>query len=439
MTPLMVSTRALAKSRDRVTTVLGVLAIALPHAVLLAVVGGVAMFYERHYHPVSPLWAEGEPHLFMAYFAAVMLIIPALSMGAAAARLGLSRKAATLATLRLIGISPATARGAAVLDTLRTALGGVLLGSVLYAVTLPVWGFLTFHDVPVTPESMWMGVIGLVLCAVLMLALTAFSSFLSMQRVAITPLGVVKNSDNPLLKKGGVIATLLFLVAWMAISPILTGFGPAIGLAVLLAVMATMMSLINVVGVFSVGLLGRIMARFGRVPSTILAGRRLISDPKAVWRSFGALGLIAFMVGSIVPVLDASAVSSDSDDMTRILIHDIRLGLLLLLGISVVLASISTAMQQAIRAVDSAKPRAALADMGAPAKFWLASRRKEVLYPAAAIIGPSVLLGSLSIAPAMEVRSAMMVLTVMLITTIATLFIIGISGESVRLVEKSMK
>lgn len=439
MTPLLTSARALAKSRDRVTTVLSILAIALPHAVLLAVVGGVGMFYERHYHPVSPLWAEGEPHLFMAYFADIMLIIPALSMGAAAARLGLSRKATTLATLRLIGITPATARGTAVLDTLYTALGGVVLGSLLYALTLPAWSFLTFHDVPVATESMWLGASGLVLCAVLMLVLTAFSSSLSMQRVAIAPLGVVKNSDNPLLNTGGVIATLLFLVAWMAVSPILTGFGPAIGLAVLLAVMATMMSLINVIGVFSVGLLGRVMARFGRAPSTILAGRRLISGPKAVWRSFGALGLIAFMVGSIVPVLDASAVSSDSDAMTTILIHDIRLGLLLLLGISVVLASISTAMQQAIRAVDSHKARLSLADMGAPTKFWLASRRKEVLYPAAAIIEPSVLLGSLSIAPAMDVRSAFLVVGVMAITTIATLLIIGISGESARLVEKSMK
>lgn len=190
-----------------------------------------------------------------------------------------------------------------------------------------------------------------------MMALAAFSSVLSTQRIAITPLVVVKNSDIPFRKKGSVLATVAFLIVWSVLSPLLAIFRPTIGMTILLAVIATMMSLVNVLSVFSVGLLGRAMARFERSPSTILAGRRLISDPKSVWRSFGALGPIAFPVGSIMPVLSAASVTSDSDKLSHILLHDIRLKLLLLLGISIVLASISTAIQQAIRAVDSHRAR----------------------------------------------------------------------------------
>ena len=45
-------------------------------------------------------------YVMLAYFAATLLIVPIISMGAAAARLGMSRRERDLAVLRLVGLAP---------------------------------------------------------------------------------------------------------------------------------------------------------------------------------------------------------------------------------------------------------------------------------------------------------------------------------------------
>ena len=83
----------LLRSRDRATSVLTVAAFALPHAFLLAVTGGIMAFGSRAATADDPASLDGMAsfYVILAYFAATLLIVPIISMGAAAARLGCSR------------------------------------------------------------------------------------------------------------------------------------------------------------------------------------------------------------------------------------------------------------------------------------------------------------------------------------------------------------
>lgn len=438
MNTLSVAAGALARSRDKATSILTVLAIALPHAVMLAVIGGVMMFQAREAAPTNDFMVNG-PHVTLAFFAATMLIVPALSMGAAAARLGLSRKARTLATLRLIGITPAHARGAAMIDTLFHAVIGVLLGSVLYAVTLPAWSLLTFQDSPIATTELWIGAPALLVSGVAMISLSALSSFFAMQRVAITPLGVVRQSERAKVNTAGVILAFVVMVVWFASSPFIGHFGVMFALTVMLGFMAAMIALMNVLGVASVTVLGRIIARVSPSAAGTLAGRRIASDPKAVWRSFGALGLVAFIVGLLLPIIDiimTVSVEGAIDEFSRVVLADVNTGLLVTLGISILLAAISTAVQQAIRAIDSGAQRQALADMGAPRSYWVKARRREVGYPAFAIIGGAVLIGLLFISPVAASGSALVPLAAVLMSTLVALVVVLAAAETARLLER---
>lgn len=439
MNTLTVAVEALARSRDKATSTLTVLAIALPHAVMLAVIGGVLMFRAREATPVNDVMLDG-PHVGLAFFAATMLVVPALSMGAAAARLGLSRKARTLATLRLIGITPAVARGAAMIDTLIHAAVGVLLGSVLYGATLPLWSLLVFQDVRIGMTELWVGVLPLAGAGVLMILLTALSSMFAMQRVAITPLGVIRHNDRVKINVIGVALAVVLMVVWLGISPVIIEFGQAIAMTIMLAFLAGMIALMNVIGVASVTLMGRVIARTSRSAAGILAGRRLAADPKAVWRSFGALGLVAFLVGLTLPAINLIYILNTDEitaDFGRIMLADLNTGLFLTLGISVVLAAISTAMQQAIRALDSAPQRLALADMGAPSTYWVSARRREVAYPAMFIIGGSVLVGLLFMSPLLGMGNGFITVFGVLISLGIALVVVLASAESARLLERA--
>ncbi|EEH63266.1 hypothetical protein HMPREF0044_1505 [Gleimia coleocanis DSM 15436] len=438
MKTLRTNLTILRRSRDKTTSLLTVIALALPHTVFLAVLGGVLMFKYRFDHPTNDLMKNG-PHLGLAVFAAILLIIPALSMGAAAARLGLSRKAKTLATLRLVGISPAEARTAAVADTLLQALQGILTGSALYVVTLPVWTLLSFQDVQVTSSEMWMGVVQLTAAGLGMLILTALSALLAMQKVAITPLGVVKQNQTTRINKWSVTLTLVFFASWFLVAPFIMQGSVAAGLTVLLVFLSGNIALMNVIGVAAVTLLGRLIARVSRSASGMLAGRRLAADPKAVWRSFGALGLVAFLVGVLLPGMYSLFVLSDpssADTEVTIIIHDLTLGLVLTMAISTVLAAISTAVQQAIRALDSASQRQALLRMGASKDFWVRARRAEVSYPAVIIIGGATLAGVAFASPVMSVGNILVAVAAAVLCALAALMLVLTAAETARLLEK---
>lgn len=427
------ATGALMRGRDRATTVLTVLAFALSQTLLLAVVGGVGAFWARADSPVNRAMAQPF-YLIMAGFAAVLLIVPILSMGAGAARLGLLRRSRDLAVLRLLGLPPARAKAASVLETTCLAGSGVLLGVLLYVVTLPAWSLIRFQGVALSAREMWVGPWRLLAAVAVLMVLAGLSGWLSMRRVAVTPLGVVRRSEVQRVSPVGVLAALALLLAWVLFGQMVMGsFGTAIALGIFLSVMGGLLALVNAVGAWSIGVLGRTMAGMGRTPQTLVAGRRVSDDPKSVWRSLGGLSLVGFIVGVLLPVLDVIARSGGTDDdpMTALMLVDIRTGVLLTLGITVALAAVSTAINQSIRVIDDIDQTRALVRAGAPESFLDSARRLEIGVPAGVTTLGGMAMGILFISPVLAAGGLLTAATV-LFWGVVSVAVILVASEATR-------
>ena len=439
MSAVRTAAGALLRSRDRATSALTVAAFALPHAFLLAVTGGVMAFGARAAEAAasgtgddpSTLDGMGPLYVMLAYFAATLLIVPIISMGAAAARLGMSRRERDLAVLRLMGLAPGATKLACILETCVFAVVGVVVGSILYAVTLPAWGALSFQGRPMGVGEMWVGVIALLAEGLAMILLASLSSWLAMRKVAITPLGVARRDRADRVSAVGPIIGLVLLVVWLTVGALAMNLGTAIGMAVF---MGAIFLIINLVGVWSISLMGRLMASMARTPQMMVAGRRMADDPRAVWRSFGAVALVGFLVGIMYPATSAISMSGDGmDEVGRIVMGDINRGMMLTFAITLALGAVSTAVNQSIRVLDSADQVRALSYMGSPNGFMDRSRRLEVAIPAFVMIVGSMLLGMLFLSPLLAADGAKGVLIALASAIVGVLLIVAASEATVPL------
>ena len=97
----------------------------------------------------------------LAWVAVVLLVVPLVTLGGAAARLGVARRDARLATLRLLGATPREVVGLTVAETAWQGLVGAVLGIVLYALLLPLCALLPFQGTTFSVAELWVGWQGL--------------------------------------------------------------------------------------------------------------------------------------------------------------------------------------------------------------------------------------------------------------------------------------
>ena len=432
MSATLTAARAVLGSRDRATSILTVLAFALPHAILLSVTGGVLMFFSRTYDVPNGFEDMAGFYVILACFAGLLMIVPTLSMGAAAARLGMSRRARDLAVLRLMGLGPVKTRCACLIETAVYAAIGVVCGTALYGALLPVWQLISFQGERIGVHEMWVGPLVLLAEAVLMIVLAAASSMLAMRKVVITPLGVTRRTEGAKVSPLWLILMLVLVIVWVIVAQMMMQLGMAIAMGIFFGFLGVIFALVNVVGAFSVSLLGNAMASFARTPQMLLAGRRIADDPKSVWRSFGAVALVAFIVGVLMPIFSSMAMgdTGDMEEVARILMSDIRTGMLLTFGITMALGAISTAINQAIRVIDSIDQMKALEFMGSPRNFMDRARRIEILLPALLMIGGAMSLGILFMSPVMLLSAGLAPMLILVGMTVLGIGLIMLASEA---------
>ena len=432
MSATLTAARAVLGSRDRATSILTVLAFALPHAILLSVTGGVLMFFSRTHDLPDGFEGMGGFYVILACFAGLLMIVPTLSMGAAAARLGMSRRARDLAVLRLMGLGPAQTRVACLIETAVYAAIGVVCGTALYGALLPVWQLISFQGERIGVHEMWVGLLVLLAEAVLMIVLAAASSMLAMRKVVITPLGVTRRTEGAKVSPLWLILMLVLVIVWVIVAQMMMQLGMAIAMGLFFGFLGVIFALVNVVGAFSVSLLGKSMASLARTPQMLLAGRRIADDPKSVWRSFGAVALVAFIVGVLMPIFSSMTMGNagDMEEVARILMSDIRTGMLLTFGITMALGAISTAINQAIRVIDSVDQMKALEFMGSPRNFMDRARRIEILLPALLMIGGAMSLGILFMSPLMVLSAGLAPMLILVGMTVLGIGLIMLASEA---------
>lgn len=365
------------------------------------VASGTWMFIRRQDEPsawllaLDPAAAKmfGPSYVVLASIACALLVVPILSLGGAAARLGARGRARRLASLRLIGMTSSQVVGMSVVESVVQASAGVVLGLLAWAASVPLLGLLSFQHQAIgahellMPWWVWLGLV------VLLLALAAVSTALGLTRVSISPLGVARQAAAPALSARRVLALVGGVAAFSALSAVLRLPVGAVMLGLLFAgLMAGGVALMNLFSPWLLQALAHLGLNSGS-PARLIAMRRIIADPRGAWRNVSSLALIGVVAGTMAVVpLDPAAFQGMSE-INLMIMSDIRVGALVTLAIALLVGAASTALAQASDVVDRADELIALDRMGVPPGLDAAARRHQVLMPLLATLAISLGLG----------------------------------------------
>lgn len=365
----------LARRQDshRLITALAVIAFATATGAVLTVLGGLGAFLGR---------PNNEVYVICAQIATAILTIPVITLGGAAARLSVSRRNERFAALRLAGATSGQVGMIAVIDATMQAVVGALAGGVLYLVALPGVAQLRFQGRTFDLAELWVGpgIMALALVAVVVLAIG--SAALSLAAVVISPLGVARRVSP---KKLSVIRALIFILAfigWLIISQLVDSSN---AVPIMITFLVICFAVVNLVGPFVLGLIGRIAAYQAKSVPALLAARRLIDDPKSAWRSVAGVTLATFVAGilSIAPGMAANTNVSGEPELAY-LPQDLLTGALVTVVIAALLAAVSSGVNQAAKVLDHRDQYRLLRLAGTPVEVLSAARLRETWLPLAA-------------------------------------------------------
>lgn len=378
MSAVLPLTRLLSRParQGRAAIALPVVAFAVTTALLLVVAGGARMFL------VDPRTAdEGGFYGILAVLALVLLAVPLVTLGAAAARLTSRRRNDRLATLRLLGASGRELWSLTVLEATVIAAAGAVAGVVLYGALLPLVGLLPFFGGPVGIAAVAVDPLlgAAVLAAVVLIG--AVSAAASLRRVTVTPLGVRTRSEAPPKKTAAFVTGVILIVGVVALvsnfSVVGELVGPAVSVAVLLALFAGALGLLNLIGAPIIAARGRAMARRARTAAQLVAGRELAAHAGPAWRRVSGMALVSFIAVVAGSGLAIADVASEAGP----LMADIRTGVLVTLGIAFVLLACAVGVTQAASVLEERELIVGLDRLGIPDAELRRARRLTVMVP----------------------------------------------------------
>jgi hypothetical protein len=241
---------------------------------------------------------NGDMLYLLTRIGMVVLIVPCLVLVASAARLTATRRERRLAALRLAGATPAQVIAMTAVETVI----GAVLGSVIAVVAAEPLSHLT-AQIPWgggtwLPGDFTSGPAFVAFVAVLAPVLVVAAAVLGLRRVVDRPLTAAAEQPRRkistarllgLITAGGVFVLGLSIATSGygrdRFTVVLVGLG-AIGVALVLA------------GPVVTALVGKYFVARWRKPSTLLAGRRLLSDPVASFRAAAGV-VVAVFAGSM--------------------------------------------------------------------------------------------------------------------------------------------
>lgn len=398
-----------------VLDVLAVLAFTVSAFLTLTVGGGTWMFAQRWHHPTEAMRAAlnlkgptTEPllqaYVVLAAIACALLVVPVGNLGAAAARLGARGRARRLASLRLIGMSGPQVVVMSVVETLVQAAAGTVVGLALWLLSLPAWQAVSFQGQPAAPGELlapWWLILAV---AAALLVLAAASTALGLRQVRISPLGVATQQTPRALRAWRLGAFLAAVVAFAVFGQL---FAPNAGYlqlrvyAIVIAMILLVVSAVNLVGPWVLQLVARPGAVTGN-PARLIAMRRIIDDPRSAWRNVSGVALLG-MVAAYLAILPTDPQFLGGDPASLTLVADLQTGAIITLGIGLVVAAVSTLVNQAALVLDRAAEAVAMDRAGFPRTLFTAIRRRHVLMPLAITLTGSVGVGLLLATPFMTV------------------------------------
>lgn len=352
-------------------------AFALVTAIVMVVMGGAQAFWN---------WTDPEAGVYhaLAAIALVLLIVPLVSLGGAAARLSARRRDERLSTLRLMGVPPAGVIGVTVVESTLIAASGALVGIALYLVCVPLIGLIPFRGAPLGFTAVLLSPALIAAIAAGMIALAGVSAVIGLRMVVISPLGVRTRAEVPRVRgvrAVGAVAVIALAFATMMWFPGTTGV--IVTIIIVAGMFAAALAVLNLVGPWALKVYATWGLRRAEQPSRLLAMRFILESPKAAWRQVGGVAMSSFMAvfaGAGVAMVDIASAGA-SDDATLELAADVRTGLIITLVASFVMVAVSVGVNQASAIIDQRELHRSLHFFGVPLEVVDSARTRAVMGP----------------------------------------------------------
>src|SRR5664280_1182324 len=253
--------------------------------------------------PIVAFRTEPAPHnlppiaLLILVLAIVGALVPVAVFVATATRLAATRREQRLAALRLIGATPAQVARLAVVEALLYTGIGAPAGILVFALSRPLVAQIPLDGGTWWPETIAPPLAEALALMVMVQVVGALAALQGMRRLSLSPLGVQRRVTPPQPSALRLVPTFAGLVSLIVAVNVFRGTD-VVPLVFVGVSFAAIIGGIAFAGPWLTALVGRVLGRIARGPSTLLAGRRLADDPR------GSFGSIA---GVIMAVFVASA------------------------------------------------------------------------------------------------------------------------------------
>ncbi|MDE1566464.1 MAG: hypothetical protein QP830_08755 [Actinotignum sanguinis] len=387
--PRLTLARLRARTGNAWLDILAVLSFTLAATMALTIAGGIFMFYNWNFHP-SPAMAAHldalsetlgagltEMYLGLALFAGALLVIPISSLASGAARLGAQDRSQRLASLRLVGTTRTQTIAISLCETVVQWLLGTALGTVLYLVTLPGWRALSFLGLPINPAQMLLPVPFIAAVIALLFVVTLVSALGGLMRVSISPLGVARRETPRALRAWRLAVFAVAGIMYVLVANARGGSTPIVQIVMMAGVLLVFLFALSVAASFIVQALAYPLVR-SRHASLLMAARRILNDPRAVWRSVSTLALLCFIGGYTSTLPERTG--SDSVAI-RLVSADIGTGVMVTLGFGFAVVALSSLTNHASLVFESAQQTQSLRFLGFPTAVFTRIRILQTFIP----------------------------------------------------------
>ncbi|XGU21958.1 hypothetical protein ACETU7_27770 [Rhodococcus sp. 3Y1] len=172
------------------------------------------------------------------------------------------------------------------------------------------------------------------------------------------------------------VAGVGVLVGWSAFG------GSAASIAAILVGLGLCFGVVALVGPFVISLLGRIMLKCAKDGASLIAARRVLDNPKAVWRTVSGVTMASFVAaGTSLLAAIGNGEGQDLQPGQEFLFADMRTGVLFTLGATFTLAAISSALTQVSGILDNRELYRSLTLAGTPVEVMDSARMRHVRTP----------------------------------------------------------
>jgi hypothetical protein len=244
---------------------------------------------------------------FILAAGAIALLLPILILIATASRLSAARREQRFAAMRLVGATPRQISVVSAVEAVAAAVAGVVAGFVLFFVFRPLLYHVSFTGAPFARGDLSLQWNDIFIAAVGVPAAAVISARLALQKVQTSPLGVSRRVSS----RPPRIARIIPLFAGIAELAYFDAAGKPsdVGGQLLELLVGFLLLIVGLVlaGPWFTTAGSRLLVKRANRPAALIAGRRLLDNPKAAFRFISGLVIALFITSALIGALSSIA------------------------------------------------------------------------------------------------------------------------------------